>query len=227
MKKVISFSIYGSDPKYTTGLLRNLELSDKIYPGWVVYIYYNSTVPDFMIKEYERFNNVELINMKNSDLPGMFWRFTPHYDVERFISRDVDSRLSMREKLAVEEWIDSNKSFHILRDHPHHEHKVNGGMFGLKINDNYNLTNVINDWLIGKKLDLFNKFGDLDFLDNILYDKYKEDIIVHDSVYNNLPNSKPFPTPMEDYKFIGEIYDENENRYPQYRVLVRNELHIS
>ncbi len=217
MKKVISFSIYGSDPKYTTGLLRNLELSDKIYPGWIVYVYYNSTVPDFMIKEYERFNNAELINMENSTMPGMFWRFTPHYGVERFISRDVDSRLSMREKLAVDEWIESDKSFHILRDHPHHEHKVNGGMFGLKINEDFNISNEINKWLVNKKLDLFNKFGDLDFLGNVIFEKYKDDMLAHDSVWITHPYSKPFPTPMEDYKFVGEIYDENENRYHQYQ----------
>jgi len=217
MKKVISFSIYGSDPKYTIGLLRNLELSSKIYPGWVVYVYYNSTVSDFMIEEYKKFNNVELINMDGNDLPGMFWRFTPKEGVERFISRDVDSRLSIREKLAVDDWIISNKTLHILRDHPHHEHEVNGGMFGLVINEKFDMLSEINKWLEGKHLDLFNKFGDLDFLDNVMFVELKDDLIAHDSVWRSRVGSVPFPTPMEDYKFVGEIYDENENRYHQYQ----------
>ena len=42
MKKVISFSVYGENPKYTLGLIRNLELIEKIYPEWITYVYYNN-----------------------------------------------------------------------------------------------------------------------------------------------------------------------------------------
>lgn len=217
MEKVISFSIYGQHPKYTVGLLRNLELSKQIYHGWVVYIYYNNTVPVSMIEQYKKFDNVELFDMTNSDLPGMFWRFTPQENVERFISRDADSRLSYRERYAVDDWIETDKILHILRDHPHHEHEVNGGMFGLKITDRFNMLSEIKKWLVGKSLAVNNKFGDLDFLDNVMFPSLKDDLIAHDSVWKNRPGSVPFPTPMDDWKFVGEIYDENDNRYPQYR----------
>lgn len=218
MKRVISFSIYGDNKKYTVGLLRNLELSKLIYPEWVIYVYYNSTVPVDMIEKYKSFNNVEMINMEHSKLPGMFWRFTPYDNIELFISRDADSRLSMREKLAVDEWIKSDKTLHIMRDHPHHEHEINGGMFGLKIKPDYILIEEIEKWLVGKNLKMDNKFGDLDFLRDTLFLKYKEsDVIAHDSVWDNRVASKPFPTPMVDYKFVGEIFDENENRYYQYQ----------
>lgn len=217
MEKVISFSIYGQHPKYTVGLLRNLELSKQIYHGWVVYIYYNNTVPVSMIEQYKKFDNVRLFDMTNSDLPGMFWRFTPQENVERFISRDADSRLSYRERYAVDDWIETDKILHILRDHPHHEHEVNGGMFGLKITDRFNMLSEIKKWLVGKSLAVNNKFGDLDFLDNVMFPSLKDDLIAHDSVWKNRPGSVPFPTPMDDWKFVGEIYDENDNRYPQYR----------
>jgi hypothetical protein len=36
------------------------------------------------------------------------------------MSRDSDSPLISREKEAVTEWLASNKSFHIMRDHPVH-----------------------------------------------------------------------------------------------------------
>jgi len=217
MERVISFSIYGQYPKYTVGLLRNLELSKQIYRGWVVYIYYNNTVPSYIIDEYKKFDNVKLFDMTNIDIPGMFWRFTPQENVERFISRDADSRLSHRERYAVDDWIESNKTLHILRDHPHHEHEVNGGMFGLKITNRFNMLSEIQKWLVGKSLAVDNKFGDLDFLDNVMFPSLKDDLIAHDSVWKNRPGSVPFPTPMEDWKFVGEIYDENDNRYPQYR----------
>ena len=36
------------------------------------------------------------------------------------LSRDCDSRLNKREKLAVDELLKSDKNFHIMRDHPWH-----------------------------------------------------------------------------------------------------------
>jgi hypothetical protein len=219
MKRVISFSVYGTDEKYTIGILKNLELVNQIYPGWTVRIHYNSTVPEQIIKlcEYE---NVELYNMENYNIPGMFWRFIPQEGVERFISRDADSRLSMREKYAVDEWITSDKSFHIMRDHPHHDAvPVYGGMFGLKITDDFNMEEEINKWLVDKDRSLFNRMGDAHFLEQVVYKHFldKEDIIAHDSVFKHHPFSKPFPRRMDSYRFVGEIFDGQNRRYPQYQ----------
>lgn len=45
--------------------------------------------------------------------------------------RDVDSRLSARDRMAVEEWIQSGEPFHVLRDHPAHcGWPINAGMWG-------------------------------------------------------------------------------------------------
>jgi hypothetical protein len=60
----------------------------------------------------------------------MFWRFLVADDptVDRYIIRDADSRLNMREKLAIDEWIASGKKIHILRDHPNHgDFPISGG----------------------------------------------------------------------------------------------------
>ena len=53
----------------------------------------------------------------------MIWRFLPILDsqVSHFMSRDLDSVVTQREVDAVEEWLKSNKSFHVMRDHPNHE----------------------------------------------------------------------------------------------------------
>ena len=37
--KVISFSLYGDNPKYTTGLINNVLLAEYFYPGWNIYIF--------------------------------------------------------------------------------------------------------------------------------------------------------------------------------------------
>lgn len=219
MKKVISFSIYGNLPKYTRGLIRNIELRDSIYPDWTIYIYYNETVPKEIIDEYKKYSNVVLFDMTYFSSPGMIWRFFPMNDVERFISRDADSRLSMREKHAVDEWIRSGKKLHIMRDHPHHKTEMYGGMFGL-MPQGVDLKNDYVNWRV-KESNVFKRDTDVHFLKEFVYKRLLNDQICHDSVFTIYPNSKPFPTKLDDYKFIGEIYDIDENgndvRFWQYK----------
>ena len=49
------------------------------------------------------------------------------------MSKDLDYRLSLRETAAVQEWLDSNMIFHVMRDHPLHRMKVPAGMWGIKL----------------------------------------------------------------------------------------------
>ena len=65
----------------------------------------------------------------------MNWRFLPTLDpqVDFFMSRDLDSLIFEREYSAVEEWLKSSKSLHIMRDHPLHKTAILGGMWGLKL----------------------------------------------------------------------------------------------
>ena len=40
--------------------------------------------------------------------------------VDAFMSRDTDSLILPREQYAVEDWLISDKTFHVMRDHPGH-----------------------------------------------------------------------------------------------------------
>ncbi len=66
---------------------------------------------------------------------GLFWRFEPLKDdsIERFIVRDTDSRLNVREADAVKEWENSDLNFHIMRDHVQHKVPICGGLWGATI----------------------------------------------------------------------------------------------
>ena len=63
-----------------------------------------------------------------SDLNGRAWRFLALGDptVDLMLSRDLDSALSVRERVAVKEWEMSNYSIHVLRDHYDHNIKILG-----------------------------------------------------------------------------------------------------
>jgi hypothetical protein len=45
----------------------------------------------------------------------------------------LDSRFSDREQAAVQEWLESNKDFHFMRDHPNHGTKILGSGWGSKL----------------------------------------------------------------------------------------------
>lgn len=64
----------------------------------------------------------------------MQWRFLVLGDntVQKFLARDLDSRITQREMDAVNEWEKSSKLFHAMRDHPAHETPILGGMWGGK-----------------------------------------------------------------------------------------------
>ena len=95
--KVLSFSLWGDNPKYTVGAIKNSELAKEFYPGWEMRLYHNDSVPDYVLEELEG-NNVTLVNTEQ-DLThwNALWRFMPvSEDIECMISRDCDS-VSLRE----------------------------------------------------------------------------------------------------------------------------------
>lgn len=135
LKKCIVFALYGDNPKYTLGLVINCVYAKKLFPDWVVRIYYDSTVPSDIVTWLNAFDNTELILMENNQhAQGMFWRLLAAFDktVDVVISRDADSWLSIRDKIMVDEWLNSSKDFHIIRDHCHHRSPIMGGTWGAR-----------------------------------------------------------------------------------------------
>lgn len=152
-KRIISFGLYGSKPKYTTGAIKNAELVKVYFPGWICRFYVTSDVPNEVLKKLKELGS-EISNIPDGMgyISGMFWRFHIADDpsVDRYIIRDSDSRLNARDRyklkllicvfntiyfyylsrLAVEEWIESKYPVHVMRDHVNHCIVMNGGMWG-------------------------------------------------------------------------------------------------
>jgi hypothetical protein len=212
MKKVISFSLWGDNPKYTIGALRNAELSLSIYPDWVCRFYCGKSVPKNIITQLETYKNVEVVEMnEDGDWTGMFWRFYACEDSDVMISRDTDSRLSFREKSAVDEWLESNKDFHIMRDHPYHTTEILGGMWGCRNGILSNIKNIINEYNKGNFWQV-----DQNFLKEKIYPIIKNNSFVHDSFFKVEQDRKNFPSERFNKEFVGDVFDENNNRHPEY-----------
>lgn len=119
MKKIIAFSFWGDDPVQIEGVYQNLELAKKIYPGWICRFYIaGKNTPKRIIKKIESYTNAEVLVRDEKGTPASsLWKFetVDDADVDFFISREVSSRLSVQEKNAVDAWIESGKTFHIIR----------------------------------------------------------------------------------------------------------------
>ncbi len=99
--KVISFSLWGKKPMYTIGALRNAEIAKEIFPDWQCWFYVGSSCPDEIVDKLREKDNTQVYLMdEEGSWNGMFWRFSPASDpnVDVVLSRDTDSRLSLREK---------------------------------------------------------------------------------------------------------------------------------
>ena len=96
--------------------------------------------------------------------------------IDRYIIRDADSRLNARDRLAVEEWIESKKPVHILRDHVNHCNTINGGMWGGVMGALPSIAEHIMDW---KDRDQY--LADINFLDSQVWQRVMDNHIAHDS----------------------------------------------
>jgi hypothetical protein len=209
--RVIGYSLWGADPTYNIGAIRNAQLALYVYPKWECWFYIHiPTVPQSTISELRKYPNVKIIEKTDFDAPRT-WRFEPidHPHVQVLISRDTDTRILLREKLAVEEWLSTDKSFHIMRDHPHHEMKIMAGLFGTK-----KLAGVIwRDQIVKYKCDANSRDHDQDFLRDYIYPLVKTSSLVHTNfhIYEG-ETAKPFPIPHVNGHHAGEYVYADESR---------------
>lgn len=232
LKNVISYCLWGDQPKYWIGALRNIELCKKYFPGWICRFYIDKTCKKELIDticgdmvevklmaptEYKYSNHSSRFNH-----PGLFWRFLSlSEENERVIFRDCDSRFSQREVNAVNEWIISEKKFHIMRDHPYHGVPILAGMWGCK-GGIRNIDVLLENWKNHSPKGIYSA-DDQDFLGQIIYPQTTKDSLEHSEFGLNFGSEiHPFPDERVDFEFVGDIYDEDDLRHPDYWKIIKN-----
>jgi hypothetical protein len=226
MTKIVSFSLYGTDTRYTTNALQNAKIFLDIYPNWKMRIYYDNTVPVLVINHLAKKEHIELINMTNSKIKNkMLWRFTVLLDdkVERYIVRDIDSHISLREKYAVDEWIKSNKNYHVMRDHPSHcNFAMSGGMWGGKYDSN--LSEIFNNNFLNYNYQRY--ILDMDLLNSKFWNYIKISVLVHDSFqFTNYGDCVAFPKKRIGLEHVGSVILDGKIRDCDANILKAN-LHL-
>lgn len=215
-KKIISFSLWGSDPRYLVGAVKNAQLRKNIYPGWICRYYVDPRVPADTLKELYSLG-AEIVPREISDhYKGLFWRFEPacEEDVSEFLVRDCDSRINPREAEAVAEWEASNKVFHTMRDHPYHDIPLLGALWGAKKGFLPEFCDLMKKFLNELDSDQIAKrdkyfYTDQNFLKQI-WTKVKDNAMVHDDNPNRFDdNAKPFKIKLDKDLFVGQQWDKN------------------
>ena len=180
MKKIISFSLYGGQQKYSYGMISNVEIAQVIFPDWICRIYYGKSVPSEVVEQLRTYSNVELYLMDEGEehIFPMMWRFLAidDEDVEVMISRDADARLSYREKHCVDIFMESEFLLHSIRDNPSHNN-IMGGMWGIKKNNRVKMNELSKDWK-GHYYD-----SDQKFLREKLVPLFNDKYLIHCSTY--------------------------------------------
>lgn len=200
MTKVVSFCLWGNELDYTIGAIKNSRLLTSIYPGWEGWFYCSEDVSKSVKEEIAK--NARVISVPhNKGVEGTFWRMQPMLEsgVDIVIMRDTDSRINSREKAAVDFWLSSGKTAHIMRDHPAHVWPIMSGMWGCK-NGKIDISQSI---ITAPKSTYFD---DQKFLATEVFPKLLFDHVAHDSTNNHkYPFSLPFVNIKPEYgTFVGQ-----------------------
>ena len=202
MNKVLAFSLWGDNPKYCVGAIRNAQLAKQYFPEWICHFYYDNTVPRIYIKALEDFDNVKLIET-DSSVFGAFWRFRSMVKGSIVLSRDTDSRLSLREKQIIDDWSLSDSKLCTIRDHAnHYEFPILAGMWGIK--DGLDDQDIRDIEYYNHPKYLMDQF----YLRDKIWPKYQNTSVVY-GLKETVWMRESYSAIGRD--FIGQTYDENEN----------------
>ncbi|NNE90184.1 MAG: hypothetical protein HKN23_00910 [Verrucomicrobiales bacterium] len=191
---VISFSLFGDKPRYLRGALRNAELAPDLYPGWICRFYVDDTVPTSTVHELKELG-AQLVKMDQPDpfYEGLMWRFKVIGDptVKRFLVRDCDSVINVKERVAVDEWLASDKWFHMMRDFISHTEMILAGMWG-GVNGVLPEVSELREKFCPKTAP--TRTFDQHFLREMVWPTMRQSVLVHDSAYTGTIGSVPFPS---------------------------------
>lgn len=201
-RKVVSFSLYGANPVYCENAILNAQLMPDIYPDWEMWLYHDHTVPWLVLRRLEN-AGVKLITADSagaSSIPGTFWRFLAltHADCDVVIMRDADSLISEREKILVDEWLASDKPFHVIRDDYGHTDLILAGLWGVR----WGLLSGIRAWIddyLQNTPSLNATHADQYFLAEWVWPRIKKCSCHHSSVFS-LPNAS-WPDSLPVHRF--------------------------
>nr|XP_045598498.1 uncharacterized protein LOC123758316 isoform X1 [Procambarus clarkii] len=219
-QSVVSFSLFGKFPSsYYSGAFTLMQRLSRVYPGWSVRFYHDLDFSDPVKKKWMcslacKYKQLDFCYVGNlpGDLGdiqwtiGTVWRLAVMGDplVQRFIIRDTDSPILQREVDAVQEWLNSDKCFHMMRDNPAHSEAIMGGTWGgcgtWHLEAMPRLRDLVFRWSKNKSRVSQDQINVV----QLLWPTLKKSHLAHDAYWcHKFPGSRPFPSRRQNYTFVG------------------------
>ncbi len=194
-ENVIAFCLWGAEPRYLVPLLESVRILPHLFPAWTMRVYHDATVDHNYVTDLSRRG----VQMRQMILPPgqpghrrLLWRFEAIHDpsVKRFLIRDADSLLNIKERVAVDDWLRSDRYFHAMRDWHTHTDLILAGMWGGVGNilpSPTDLFRASTNWRVE------NDHIDQDILSDTVWPTVRGSILIHDSVFTGTLGSVAFP----------------------------------
>jgi len=216
-KLVFSFSLYGSNKKYTEGMVINARQISERFPSARIHIYIADDVPSEIVEKLRSYSAVHLIPVKRElGSINMFDRFYAIDDPEcdLLFVRDADSRIHDRDVACIEDFVASDKLLHIIRDHKGHNTLIMGGIWGIRKKAllGQSLKDIIQRWLNDNGHP--RNYGmDQVFLGRVIYPMLVKSAMIHDANMHFRQSEsvfQPFRVDVVNKLFVGQVHDFNE-----------------
>lgn len=219
MVNAFSFCLYGGEnPRYYPGMLENIELIDKYFPDWKVYVYYAPDVTTEMVAKLSSHKNTVLRPTGERGAINMIHRFyaIDEPDVELMMVRDADSRVHWKDRWAIREFLLSDYKAHTIRDNKEHTSKMMGGLWGIRKSTGIRMQT---EYLQYKDNAVKGELGhDQDFLNECIYPKVRSVLLVHYSNNRAILGeiAVEFPFVWSNDVYCGRIeYEYLDTRQPE------------
>jgi hypothetical protein len=189
--RLITYSLFNAGAErfemdsYIRGFYWNARMNNLIYPDWRTHIEVDRWVYDNYRIMFDWLVEKNWLSLHINDYTpplceGMLWRLKPLFtmDITAIMCRDADSITTYKEAQAIQEWFESEYSFHAINDNPAHGGLM-GGMVAFKTAE----LKAIMRWdsfegmIFGQ--DLSKRGSDQDFLNSFVLPKIKDKLLLH------------------------------------------------
>lgn len=211
-----SFSLYGPLPKYTRGMLANVEILQQRFPAARVAIFTADDVPTEIIEKLQSYPQVTVIpTPRKVGCEGMLDRFLAIdlSDCDVMFVRDADSRVHERDAACVEDFLSApDRLLHIIRDHRFHTHVILGGMWGIRKEGLIEpMSTSLERWKSSHNRAAY--MADQYFVEHTFYNRLLSAAMIHDrcTLYEPVERKMPFRVPIVEELFVGQVHDYDDD----------------
>lgn len=234
MKGIVSFSLFGDDPDdiYRGGALKNALLySSGVYGPTIEMTSRFYVSPQTLGWAKENLSGIPRTEIQlvpeEEDFRATLWRYRALKSCfDFYLFRDTDSRPILREVEAVKEWLESGRTFHIMRDHPYHNVPIMAGLWGIRATK---MLPYVRTMLMKARHRRSYYQVDQQFLRATIWRMVKSDCVSHVGCeWDYGEETTPFPSARADNHFVGAGYHADESpRFPEHHLILSDHVHPS